>query len=325
MTSTSLARRAPRVSRLAAGLALVAATLVGGCGGGTSRVDQFVPERVLAFGDEMSTLVEGGYKYTVNTVDDNDVLKCMENPIWVQWVALNYGMVFSQCNPDATATPKAKMLAFAGATSDGLATQIRNFTSTDSVRSDDLATVLVGMNDVLQAYASYPTESEEDLVRQVEAAGERVAGHVNDLAGAGARVLVSSIPDMGKTPFARKEDLEHGEARSRLLTHLSEAFNVKMRLALINDGSKIGLLMLDDLMRGMVRSPGIYSFSNIDRAVCAENAPLPNCSNHTLIPSDTSPTPSPTAYMWADDTRPGITVQRYLGQQALSRARNNPF
>ncbi|MEK8032392.1 SGNH/GDSL hydrolase family protein [Ideonella sp. DXS29W] len=323
MISTSWARRASRAWRLAAGTALVAGVLAG-CGGSTSQVDVFEPGRLLVFGDELSLLTNDGYKYTVNSVDDNDALQCGGSLIWVQILAAQYGMVFAECNPNSVANPKAKMLATEGAMVDDIETQIRTFTSSDSIRGDDLATVLVGMNDVLQAYASFPADDEDILVARMKSAGERAAARVNELASDGARVLVSTMPDMGQTPFAKAEDLEHGDTRSRLLTRLSREFNTAMRLKLINDGSKLGLLLMDDLQHSMVRVPGAFSLSNTDTAVCDESAPLPTCTSNTLISTDSS-TPNPEAYLWADATRPSLSLHRYLGSQAANRARNNPF
>lgn len=323
MISTSWARRAPRVWRLAAGVALVAGALVG-CGGSTDQVDVFEPGRLLVFGDELSLLTNDGHKYTVNAVDDNDALQCASSPIWVQTLAGNYGMVFAECNPNSSANPKGKMLATEGATVDELDTQIRTFTSGDSIQGDDLATVLIGMNDVMQAYASFPAESEDVLVARLQNAGERAAAHVNDLASSGARVLISTMPDMGQTPFAKAEDLEHGDTRSKLLSTLSREFNRSLRLKLTNDGSKLGLLLLDDLQHSMVRVPGAYGLRNTDKAVCEESSPLPTCNNNTLI-SDDSSTPTASNYLWADATRPTPVVHNYLGAQAVNRATRNPF
>ena len=104
---------------------------------------------------------------------------------------------------------------------------------------------------------------------------------------------------------------------------MSVAYNRAMRLALTNDGSKIGLLLLDDLMRSMVRVPAAYGLVNIDTAVCASNAPLPDCNSDTLITGD--PTPTILNYLWADATRPTTVMHSSLGVQAVSRAANNPF
>jgi phospholipase/lecithinase/hemolysin len=161
------------------------------------------------------------------------------------------------------------------------------------------------------------------LIARMEDAGARAAAQVNELANAGARVLVVTSPDMGQTPFAKSESEAFGDVRANVLAHLSSAFNRSMRLGLINDGSKIGLLLMDDLMHGMVRVPGAYGLANVDTAVCAETAPLPDCNNHTLITGD--PTPTVTSYLWADATHPTATVHNYLGIQAINRARNNPF
>lgn len=324
-TSSPTLRRARSVSRLAS-LTALAASLLAGCGGGTTQVDSFVPERLLVFGDELSVLTEEGLKYAPSDIDEaTGQLRCENNPIWVQELAGHYGMAFAECNPNFLASPKAKMLALAGATSDGLTTQIREFTAGDSIHSDDLATVLVGMNDVLEAYSAFPAESEEELVRRMEAAGERTAERVNELAAAGARVLVSTAPDLGVTPFARAEDEEHGNTRSALLTRLGDAFNRSMRLKLVNDGSKIGLLLLDDLLRSMVRVPGAYSLRDVEKAVCADTVALPNCTDQTLISSDNTPTPNVATYLWADDTRPSLALHDSLGTQAITRATNNPF
>jgi outer membrane lipase/esterase len=323
-TSTSPARRAHRrIMRLAAA-ATLGLGLLAGCGGSTSTVDAFIPGRLLVFGDDLSAMTADGRKYTVNSVDENGFLLCLVNPLWVQSLATHYGMVFAECNPGSQASPKGKMLAAAGATTDDMATQIRNFSSGDSIEPDDLATVLVGMNDVLQAYASWPAESEADLIARMETAGARAAQQVNELAGSGARVLVSTIPDMGQTPFAKAESLEKGDVAASVLSRMSSAFNRGLRLNLLNDGSKLGLLLLDDLMHGMVRVPRAYGLVNVDTAVCSNSAPLPDCNTDTLI-SGNDPTPTPSNYLWADATRPTPVPQNYLGLQAINRARNNPF
>jgi outer membrane lipase/esterase len=322
-TPHSTARRAQRRVLHFASAAALGLGLLAGCGGSTSTVDAFVPGRLLVFGDDLSTLTPDGRKYTVNAIDENGFLQCQANPLWVQSLASFYGMVFAECNPDVQANPKAKMLAAVGATTDDMANQIRTFASGDSIESDDLATVLVGMNDVLQAYATWPAESEEVLIAQMEDAGARAAQQVNDLAGSGARVLVSTMPDMGQSPFAKAEALEKGDVAATLLSRLSTTFNRSLRLNLLNDGSKLGLLLLDDLMHGMVRVPTAYGLTNRDTAVCEASAPLPDCNSDTLISGD--PTPTASNYLWADATRPTPVPQSYLGTQAITRARNNPF
>jgi outer membrane lipase/esterase len=136
-------------------------------------------------------------------------------------------------------------------------------------------------------------------------------------------VLVSTMPDMGQTPFAKAEALEKGDVAATVLSRMSAAFNRSMRLNLLNDGSKLGLLLMDDLMHAMVRVPSAYGLSNVDSPVCEESAPLPDCNSETLVSGD--PTPTASNYLWADATRPTPVPQNYLGIQAITRARNNPF
>lgn len=310
----------PLASRLLRGVgaAMLAAGLLASCGGG-SQVQEFNPDRLISFGDELSYFTDAGLKYTTNVADDNGTVDCEAGPLWIQNLATHYGMVYAQCNPNGEASPDARTLATVDATVDDFAAQVLAFTAGDSLRSSDMVTVLVGMHDVLNAYARYPVEDESILIAQVQDAGLRLAQQVNSITGTGARVLVSTIPDLGLTPFAIEERDTHGDTdRAELLTRLVNAFNQTMRLNLINDGSKIGLLLADDLSRALVRVPGAYGVTNIDTPVCTVALPL--CTSNTLIADGNAST-----YLWADSTRPAITLHDRLGDQAVSRVNNNPF
>lgn len=310
----------PLAARLLRGVgaAMLAAGLLASCGGG-SQVEEFNPDRVISFGDELSYLTNAGLKYSGNVADDNGVVDCEQGALWIQELAAHYGMVYAQCNPNGEANPDAQTLAEVDATVDDLAAQVLAFNSGDSLRSSDMVTVLVGMHDVLNAYARFPVEDESILIAEVQSAGLRLAEQVNAITETGARVLVSTIPDLGLTPFAIEQRDNNGDTdRAKLLTRLVEAFNQTMRLNLINDGSKIGLLLADDLSRAMVRVPGAYGLGNVVDAVC--DAPLPLCNSTTLVDEGSLST-----YLWADSTRPAIVFHGRLGDQAVSRVNNNPF
>lgn len=310
----------PLAARLLRGVgaAMLAAGLLASCGGG-SQVQEFSPDRLISFGDELSYFTSAGLKYAPNVADDNGTVDCTAGPLWIQNLATHYGMVYAQCNPNGEASPDARTLATVNATVDDLSAQVLAFTAGDSLRNTDMVTVLVGVHDVLDAYARFPVEDESILIAQVQSAGLRLAEQVNAITNTGARVLVSTIPDLGLTPFAIEERDTHGDTdRAKLLTRLVDAFNQTMRLNLINDGSKIGLLLADDLSRAMVRVPGAYGLSNVDTAVCAVDLPL--CNSNTLVGDGNTAT-----YLWADDTRPGLTLHDRLGDQAVSRVNNNPF
>ncbi|MBQ0936567.1 SGNH/GDSL hydrolase family protein [Ideonella paludis] len=314
---------APWASRLTAPLSVLALStaLLVGCGGGTSQVDQFRPARLLSFGDEMNLLTTDGKKYSVNAISDTDAVLCVNNPLWVQTVATYYGLTFAQCNPNNVTDIKAFNLATVGAGVNEFLTQVDTFEASNALTNNDLLTVLVGFNDVKAAYAKYPALSEATLVAEIQAKGQALASRVNAITAKGPRVLVSTATDISVSPWAVNEGLAtDGKVRLALLDRLTKAFNEALRNGLVNDGSKIGLLLGDDLSRAMAsdRTRGAYGIANATVAACS--VALPNCTTKTMVTNATAAT-----YLWADDTRPGYVFHTYLGNQATSRLSNLPF
>ena len=310
-------------SRLTAPLAVaaVSSALLAGCGGGTSQVDQFKPTRLLSFGDEMNLLTVDGKKYSVNALDASDALLCANNPLWIQSVAAYYGLTFSQCNPDKKTDLQAQTLATVGAGVNEFFTQVDTFQAGNTFTNTDLITVLVGFNDVKTAYAKYPAQTEAVLIAEVQAKGEALANRINALTALGPRVLVSTAMDVAGSPWALAQKAANTDTdRAALMARLTDAFNLAMRLKLVNDGSKIGLLLADDLSRAMAaeRTRSAYGLANSTVAACS--VALPNCTTKTMVTNATA-----AVYLWADDTRPGYVFHNYLAQQATSRLSNLPF
>lgn len=307
-------------TRLARGLATaaLAALMLSACGGG-SQVDLFQPKRVLAFGDELSYMTSTGMKYSTNLETDADGVNCRGQQIWVQYLATHYDLSFPECKADGDTDPKARIQATVGATVDDFIDQTVDFSASDSFTTSDMVTVMVGMHDVLAAYARFPADSETTLRAELRAKGRKLAGRINSVTGTGARVLVSTIHDLSLTPFALAEKAANTDVdRAALLGRMVEDFNTAMRGELLNDGSKIGLLLADDLSRSMSKSPSSYGLTNATKAVCA--VALPNCTSKTLITDG-----STSGYMWADDLHPTTVLQLQLGYQAVSRVGTNPF
>lgn len=300
-------------------LAVVAAAALAACGGGTSQIEAFVAERVVAFGDETSVLTSDGRKYAVNALKDDGSLDCAAQAIWVQAVASIYGFVFAECNPLNVASPQAVMRAQAGARVADLATQVDTQLAAGGVGGRTLVTVMAGANDVLDLYALYPDTDRSALLTQARARGTALAAQVNRLVGAGARVVVSTVIDLGLTPYALAEKAAHTDTdRAALLSGLTTEFNAGLRTAVLNDGRFVGLVLADEMVQALVRAPSAFGLGNVTAAAC--NAALPDCSRNTLVSGA-----DPATWLWADDLRLAFNAQNRLGILAVNRARNNPF
>jgi phospholipase/lecithinase/hemolysin len=311
--------------RLAAAVAFAA--LVASCGGG-EPIERFVPTRLFVVGDETSVINSDGSKYTVNAlVTGTTTLDCIGNPLWVQLLANAYGLQFGQCPTITGAAVTAQDFAVAGAKVADISAQID---ALGAFAPKDLVTVLAGANDVFEQYALLNTtvngvqQTEAVLTATLESRGEALAGQVNRVADSGGKVLISTVPDLGLTPFAvSQEALVPGSAA--LLSRLTKRFNAKLRIKIINDGRRIGLLLTDELIQALVRNPAGNGFVNVTLAVCS--VPLTPvvtaataCTANTLITGGDAAT-----YLWAGDRLLGFNGQRLLGNLALSRTSNNPF
>lgn len=314
---------------------VLASALVASCGGGT-QVQAFAPNRVIAFGDEASVIDDfradaNGRKYTVNaTVSATDpTLDCKLNPLWTQVVASTYGFVFPQCNPqpNAVASPASRIRATAGATVADIAGQVDAQIAESAFTTTDLVTVLVGQNDILAQYAQYPTVGVDQLEKNVEAAGVVLGEQVTRIATSGAKVLLSTVPDLGLTPFGLAERAANTDTdRSALLTRLTARFNAKMRATIPNDGRMIGLILTDEYFQSVERFLGVGGFTNVTIGACdlTKSALVPpsilDCTNLTLVAGATGAT-----YLFADTLHLGSSGQLQLGSLATTRAANNPF
>jgi outer membrane lipase/esterase len=322
-----------RSTVLRAALVLTAAVL-GACGGG-EQVDRFQPTRLIAFGDETSVIenVAGdaddpngvnGRKYSVNFKNDAATPRdCLAFPIWIQTLAISYGLVFPECNPAGVATPSGVIRAQPNANSGDVKTQIDNFLLASSFNAKDLVTVLAGQHDVLEQYALVKagTSTEAQATGVLEQAGTGLAAQVNRIAALGGKVLISLVPDMGFTPFAIAE----GSANAELLSRLTVRFNSRLRVNLTNDGRMIGLLLTDELVQGLVKNSTLATKD----AACTVDVPL--CTTLTLATTTTTTmTVLPTSttvssWLWSDSTHLGVAGHNGLGSLAVSRATGNPF
>ena len=302
---------------------VLASSLLASCGGG-EQVQTFVPTRVIAFGDESSIINTNGSKYTVNALVSGSAtaIDCSGNPIWIQSVAAAYGMVFPQCNPNAVLDPVSRTYAVNGAKVADLSAQIDLQLAAGGFVAGDLVTVLVGPNDIVAQFAQYPATGQDQLLANVDAAGTELAAQVNRLADLGAKVLISTVPDMGRTPYAGDRSVGSTNSAPALLRSLSTRFNDAMLANLTNDGHKIGLIQLDQYLIAIdnATQAGVGSYANTTLAACLTSAPLPTCTTNTLAADAVG-----AVWLWADALHLGASGQSALGSLAVTRVQNNPF
>jgi outer membrane lipase/esterase len=313
---------------------IAAAAMLAACGGGTSQIDPFAPNRVIVFGDDHSAIVDdgtgNGRKYTVNgmTSDTLPLRDCRQLPNWVQTLSDHYGFVFAECNRTG-ATPRAFMRAKAGARVDdpatGLARQITEQTTAGGpFTPKDLVTVMMGANDIFELSDAVlaGTMTDAQALAEARRRGALLADRVNGLLAANARVIVSTIPDLGLTPYAVRLNKTTAGVSARL-TNLSYEFNATLRTTIDQtrfDGRNYGLVLTDDTVQTITKFPDNFGYSNAVDGVCA--VALPNCTNVTadLVTGGNAGT-----YIWADDKRLTPSMHARIGSQALTRALNNPF
>ena len=207
------------------------------------------------------------------------MVDCALNPIWIQVLATSFGMVFPQCN--AGGVPRRPDVCGAGAKVADLPGQIDGHLASSGFSTTDLVTVLVGLNDILEQYALFPAVDQATLEAKLRRRGALVAEQVNRIAELDGRVMVSTVPDLGLTPFAVAEEAANPD-RAALLSALTFAFNARMRATLINDGKRIGIALSDDMVQVVAKEPPTYGYANTTQAVCTV-AP-PDCTTATLVP-----------------------------------------
>lgn len=330
--SSSSKPAAPRAGWRAAlargGVAAGAAAALVACGGSTSAFDPFVPGRLFAFGDEASALTAApnGLNWGINGINGNntevttdDFVDCRVLPNWVQSLAASYGFVFAECNPDNVAEPQAHNRAAPGARVAEVAAQVEAQGAAGGFRDKDLATVMVGVNDIVELYGQYDGSNEAALEAQARVRGQQAAQVVNRLVALGAKVVVSNIPDLGYTPLAVRENAANpGSSRTAVLSRLSSAFNEQLGVTILLDGRFVALVQTDQRMLAIVRNPGGFVVANTTDAACA--TPPPACTTLTLVTDANAST-----WLWAGDVLLSSRGQSEIASLAIARAQRNPF
>lgn len=316
-------------------LTTVSALLLSSCGGGgqSSQTKRFKPARLIVFGDESSLLLPGststaidGRKYTNNGFSTGTTtLDCSAHPIWVQRLAVEYQLVFAECNPGGV-TPTAQMRAIAGGKVDDVKSAVDAFlasTPGNKPVPTDLITMMVGTNDIIEVYTSVTTSAltQDAAVAEIQRRGELLAAQINRLTNDSntlGRVIYSTVPRVSLTPFGRSKPSDD----QSLLQLLTDSFNNSMRGQVRINGRSLGFLntsqtftnVADDVNDGGRPNEII----NVSVPVCT--VAILSCTPLTLVTGGTI-----FNYLWADDTRFSFAGHIFIGDDAVNLATSLPW
>jgi hypothetical protein len=299
--ASNLVRRGKRA--LTAGLVVLAA-----CGGDTSQIEPFVPRQIILLGDESAVLAPDGKNYSINALAAPNTIGCTGLPIWSQQLVSRFGMVVDRCNPNGVTPVLGITRGAPGAKAADIEAQITAQFNAAAPTSKDLFLLMVGLHDIIERFEAGASCGDAELRNR----GNRVAQQVNRLAAGSARTIVVTVHDLGLTPYARSRN------ESARLTCLTADFNARVRVDILQDGRFIGLVLADEMVAVMAKSPITYGLSNVTDAACS--VATPDCTTATLVTGATT-----SNFMWADDRRLGPVAHNYVASFAETRARNNPF
>jgi hypothetical protein len=182
-----------------------------------------------------------------------------------------------------------------------------------------LFTVLVGMHDIIELYEQYPGPKECDpdpgrnppLEQEVRSRGAHVAQQINRLVDLGAKVVVSTVPDLSYSPYALAREAA-SPGQSALIGCLTAAFNARVRVDIIQDGAT--WLVIDDLILSMVEVPSNWLI-NVTDAMCTTVVPIAHNTGGGRCVEQ---------YLWPT-TAPGAGRAFAAHQLAVTRATKPPW
>jgi outer membrane lipase/esterase len=288
------------------------------CGGGTQQIEPFKPRQIIFIGDETVGLLPDGRRYGINALNAANVFDCSQLPIWSQQLATSFGFSTDFCSvPGSTAVTRA----VAGAKAADIGAQIDAQIAATGVTNKDLFVVMVGLNDIIELYETFPDRSCDEsnnnppagsLTAALRRRGTLVADQINRVIGLDGRLIVSTVQQLGYSPYAILR------ADTTLLKCMTAVFNARVRVDPVQDGRFWGLVLADDATVFVVNNHSSLGVINTTDAACA--VALPDCTTSTLIPTANSGN-----FLWADDRHFGPVLHNQLASAAITRAHNNPF
>ena len=307
---------------------VLASALLAACGGGEQE-ETFQPARIVAVGDENTLINPDGSQYSMNNVNtvattNPNGIGCINNPIWVQYVAADYGLSFGECRGE-TKKNSAVMLATAGQTVQQAATALAGA----GLNGTDLVTLMVGSHDLLEIVGTNKTPNAVDrqaMIVAAEARGEALGDVVLNTIATGARILVSTVPYLNTAPIVAAEKYD-GNLLYEMSTAFNDGLNARMSRVPSGGGRNGAILEVDQLVNAYYLNAGsaYNAITNRLVAACQTNgAPTPDAGLPDCETKDIAAT-SPIFYLWAGRMQFGTITHGLLGQTAVQRIRANPL
>jgi phospholipase/lecithinase/hemolysin len=305
--------------RVLLALAPAALLALAACGGGDIE-SQFVPKRMVVFGDALSDMGNGGTRYTVNDT----------TAIWVKLMALDYGVALDKSAAGGTdyAWGNARVVLKPDAAGNNatptVKEQIDAFLAANSAfTGDDLVVINGGISDIvvqMQALRA-GTITQEQFIANVTQAGHDLATQAKRIVDAGAKhVAILGVPDMKSTPWSVMIN------QQSLLSQASTAFNNAVLVDLVNYGDRMLYIDMALLFNLMASSPGAYGLTDAATIVCTSVDPGPGigigpnqvnsarCAADSILAGANYST-----YMWADALYPTPSGHSRIADYTFSR------
>jgi outer membrane lipase/esterase len=305
--------------RVLKALAPAALLALAACGSGKIE-SQFVPTRVVAFGDGLSDMGQRGPRYTVNDGTVN---------MWPQFVAFDYGLDVASAASGGTnyATGNARVTAKPDAAGDSttptVKEQIDAYLAANTLGPNDLVLINGGISDVIVQMAAYQagTQTSAQATANVQQAGHDLAAQARRLVVAGAtHVAILGTYDMSRSPWGAST------GQQAFLSALSTAFNNAMLVDLVDQGKTMQYVDVALLFNLMTGNPAVYGFTDITDYACTSVDPGPGIGIGANQVNSALCTPATIAagvnygiFMFADAVYPTPAGHAKVGEYAYQK------
>jgi outer membrane lipase/esterase len=192
-----------------------------------------------------------------------------------------------------------------------IAQQVDQFLAKGPINSNALYQIQGGANDIFTLAQQYlgGQITLEQVQAGVTQAALDLAAQAGKLKAAGAQyVILQTLPDIGKTPFAASLGAQ------ATFSQLSSLFNTTLNGAVGAAGLHVIQFNMTALLSEVIANPSLYGFTNTTVPACTTASSL-QCTPATLVPAPPGVNPA-LDYVYADSVHP-TTGSWLLASQAM--------